>query len=656
MKTPAHPATQIPEGYRAIPIHGNATESVLRLCVLARTAADPAAGHLVLLRSLPDTLVYLGCVTDVAGSAREWIELWVQNVDGLAGSFAIFRENISNPNLDTRWSRRAEILRSLDAEGFLPTGHESLHPLPSFLDLVNGVVVHPGDAGSESRWELCRDDALLEAADLPAFTKSVFRYLHQPSAGKETRFVPVVAGAPENSATVTLESIFGEKQKPILFNPQGGLMMACSFCPLGLEEYVDLLGGKSWQGIEHGKNRLYVDSAFRPLQDWELAQQSGAFLFMGPQGRAARFVEVFHLKLQLLYEAFRLVRASVASEKTPFLNLSADSFRVRLSKTGSTLPFLWSARTVLAKPGQACALPLKGSDLTYFLRTGAAGTSVYFPEGLGNYVQGTGSVRIRKTLPPQEGGSVLEGTLVTQERLTVSPHDLLSFPLPLPSGRLDLCGHLYSEEGLAQGEARFRTVPQKFSKTVAAALQSAEGVSFARAPFEIVPLLSTPCDLYSLAVLAVRVLLVNDKTTLPQALDEVLSLAREVATEHNAETDLSARIQSIFGRDPRYPASLGPQRLANEPLDPAAAFHRVPPELWWDTLAMLVSQFPQIGPDSNCHDFGDVPPLAMESVFDKPIAALEKLLSQTRSLLFLDWNFNREIQSAIRSQLDRINE
>jgi len=656
LKTHADPVNQIPEGYRAIPIHGSGPESVLRLCVLVKTTADPAAGHLVLLRSLPDALVYLGCVADMAGRAREWIELWVQNVDGLAGAFATFRENISNPNLDQRWSQRAETLRALDPEGFLQTGYESVHPLPLFLDIAKGLAVHVGDTDPGTHWELCRDDGLLETAGLPAFSKSVFRYLYQPSAGKEARFIPVVSGAPENGATTMLDSIVTGRQKLIPFNPQGGLIMASSFCPFGIEDYVDLLGGKPWQGVEHGKSRLHVDSAFRPLEDWDLAQQSGAFLFMGPQGRAARFLEVFHLKLQLLHEAFRLVKTCVGREKTPFLNLSADSFRVRVSKAGNALPFLWSARTVLAKPGQACALPLKGSDLTYFLRAGAAGTSIYFPEGLGTYVQGTGSVRIRKILPPQDGGAVLEGTLVAQERMTVSPHDLLSFQLPLQSGRLDLCGHLYSEEGLAQGEARFRTVPQKFSKAVAAALQAAEGVSFARAPFEIVPLLSTPCDLYSLGVLTARVLLVNNNTTLPQALDEVLSLARQVAVEYNAETELGARIQSIFDRDARYPASLGPQRLTNEPLDPAAAFHRVPPELWWNTLALVISQFPHIGPDSICRDFADVPPLAMELVFDKPIAALEKLLTQTRSLLFLDWNLNREIQSAIRTQLDQIKE
>jgi hypothetical protein len=39
--------------------------------VLVRQTADPAADHLVLLRDLPDAMIYLGCVTDAGGRLRE---------------------------------------------------------------------------------------------------------------------------------------------------------------------------------------------------------------------------------------------------------------------------------------------------------------------------------------------------------------------------------------------------------------------------------------------------------------------------------------------------------------------------------------------------------------------------------------------------------
>ncbi len=268
-------------------------------------------------------------------------------------------------------------------------------------------------------------------------------------------------------------------------------------------------------------------------------------------------------------------------------------------------------------------------------------------------LQSSGSVRIRKVLPPDQGQTILEGTLVLQERLTVSPHDLLWIRLPLPSGRLDLYGHWYAAESLAQGEVRFRTVAQRLSDSALAALRAAEGVSFARSPFEVVPLLSSPCDLYSLGVLAVRALLVDDKTTLPIALDEVLSLARQVAAEHKPDAPLGARIRSVLERDARYAASLGPHRLNREGLSPEAALRLMPAELWCDTLAVVISLFPGMGADSVCRDFGDVPALALETVFNRPLEELEKLLVRSRSLIVIDWTFNQEINSAIRGFLNR---
>jgi hypothetical protein len=240
-----------------------------------------------------------------------------------------------------------------------------------------------------------------------------------------------------------------------------------------------------------------------------------------------------------------------------------------------------------------------------------------------------------------------------QERANVSPHDLLWIRLPLTIGRVDLYGHLYTTDGLAQGEARFRTVPQRLAPEVVTALHAAEGVSFARSPFEAVPLLSTPCDMYALGVLAVRTFLVNPQNTLAVALDEVLSLARQAATEYNAETPLTARIGAIMTNDPRFAKSLAPHRLVQEPMEPMAAFELLPAELWHQTLAAIIRLFPGVGPDSYCKDFGDAPALALEVIFNKPLEDLEKLLVRSRSLILIDWNANREVHSAIRDVLDR---
>jgi hypothetical protein len=463
----------------------------------------------------------------------------------------------------------------------------------------------------------------------------------------------MVAGAPQSPRTAPSSDALGNTDHHLPFNPQGGLMMAASLFPMGFEDFVDLLAGKPWKGIEHGKKHVTFDGPYHGLEEWNEKQQNPTHLFLGSQGRAGRLVEIFHLKIQLLTEMIHQVRATVSQSQLPFLNLAGDSFRVKLGHTAAGLPLLWTASCLLAKPSDAYALPVETSDFRYFIRARGGSASIYLPEGLSATIQGTGNVRLRKVLPPDQDRTILEGTLVTEERLSNSPNDLVWIRLPLPTGRIDLYGHLYTAEGLAQGEARFRTVPQRLPESVVAALRAAEGVAFARSAFEIVPLLSTPCDLYSLGVLAIRALLVDEENTLAVALDEVLSLARQVATEPAGDVPLGDRIRAIFDKDKRYAASLGPQRLTRQDIDAPEAFQWIPPELWYDALGAVIRLFPGIGPDSMCRDFGDVPALALETVFNLPLETFEKLLLRSRSLILIDWNLNREVHTAIKSYLER---
>jgi hypothetical protein len=131
-------------------------------------------------------------------------------------------------------------------------------------------------------------------------------------------------------------------------------------------------------------------------------------------------------------------------------------------------------------------------------------------------------------------------------------------------------------------------------------------------------------------------------------LDEALSLAKQAASEHDASVPLATRIGSIFGRDKRWGPALGPQHLTSDPMDPAEAMDLVPAALWWETLATVVRMFPGIGPDSACRDWGDARHGGVHTVFDQAVSDLEGLLRKTRSLIVIDWNYNREIHAVIR--------
>lgn len=640
----------LPPGHRPIPIHLTNDQTPLRICVLARETPDPVNGHLVILRNLHDAVVYLGCVCDAGGRLREWIEISVQTVDGLEASLPGIRESFSNKTLDDRWSEECRLLARLDPVGTLMTGWEQMHPHPAFLDRKQATVLFPGTGKEGESWELCQDDKALADAGLPEFRLSLFRYLWKPKDGVAGKFIPVTFKAPENEHCEAHSVLFEAAADPVPFNLQAGLMRCTHFSPLGFEDYVDLLGGKPWKGLEQGKKHLSFPPPYSGLDDWQNIQQSGAHLFLGFKGRAGKVVETFHLKVNLVTEIIRLVQAFSAPQQLPFLNLSSESFRVHLNSVGRQLPLFWTARPQLVKTGEAFALPIDVTEARYFIRARSSGENIFLPEGLDRRLQSSGSIRLRQVLS-ESRGLVVEGTLILQERQEFSPNDLFWVRLPLSRGRVDLYGHLYKADSLSREEVRFRTIPTLFPDAVIQALKAAEGASFPRTPFEVVPLLSSPCDLYSLGVLAVRALLVNDQNNLPVALDEFLSLGAQIRAESSAEIPLGRRVKAAMEKDPRFLNSLGAHRLVRDNLDPRQAFAFLPEELWCETLAVLLRLFPGLVQESICKDYGDVPSLALDGIYKLPLAELEKILIRSRSLIVIDWNSNREIQDVLSACL-----
>jgi len=463
--------------------------------------------------------------------------------------------------------------------------------------------------------------------------------------------VPATKGAPTGPNTQSWDAAMRDYRDCVALNPSGGLMLVRRLDPVGYEAFVDLLSGGSWDGVLHGRTPLPAGVGPRELNQADPALPLGGRLFLGQHGRWGRLVETFHLKLRLLADALHAVRTFVTHQQRPLLNLSAEGFRVQMGRPGCGLPYLWTARAVLVDPGDTVELPIAGSDVRYYIRAGAAGTSVYRPATAGDPVRGHGTARIRQVVLGSRDLTVVEGTFDVQERIQAGQMDLLWLRLNLGERRMDLHAYIDPQSALATGEIRFRTVGQRLGEAEAAALRAAEGVPLRNTPFEVVPLLSTPCDLYGLGVLAVRTLLVNPRTTLPVALDEVLSLARQVAVDYDGSLGLGERIRRLFEGDKRWVLSLGPQRLTFDEVAPEDAFDLVPAALWWDTLAMIVRMFPGIGPDSACRDLGDAPTGGLHKAFDKALGDVEGLLTRTRSLVVIDWRFNREIHAVLRAHL-----
>jgi hypothetical protein len=170
-------------------------------------------------------------------------------------------------------------------------------------------------------------------------------------------------------------------------------------------------------------------------------------------------------------------------------------------------------------------------------------------------------------------------------------------------------------------------------------------------PFEIIPSLSTPCDLYSLAVLAVRILFVDNTNSLPVVLDEMLSLMRQIEVDYDESAGMEKRISDLFNSDNRWLESLGPHHLTFDDIGTDEVFCMIPQELWWETLRTILRKFPSMGPDSACKDYGDAQPGGLHKVFEQTMNALDNLILKTRSLIVSDWKSNEEISSVIHDYL-----
>ncbi|MCZ6792275.1 MAG: hypothetical protein O7J95_01525 [Planctomycetota bacterium] len=642
--------SQLPAGFAAIPISRDQASAPLQICVAVKLDPDAAAGHLVVLRETLDARVFLGSISDAGGGVLCWIEIWIQNTDHAAAAPTTARRSLSNASIDRRWGEDFDALRELDGELVTETGWERAHPEPTFLDLETRQPVHLTDASSGERWRLCQDDALLASKGLSPYSTSLDRYLHLPGRGEDSPLIPVTSGALTSEHTRSLSEVI-DLDRVVPLNPAAGLVLVRRFTPLGLEPFLDVLGGQPWDGLLHGRQELDVGApaALVGGRAAEDAPPDGR-LFLGRHGRWGRFVETFHLKLSVLAQVAGTVRSFVRRIQRPLLNLRPASVGLFFGEPSRTLPFLWGTRSVLLDPGDALVLPIESTEESYYLIGRSTGASIYRPASAEETVQGTGTVRIRQLLQ-ESGQTVVEGTLSTQERIPASASGLLWLRLSPAGKSLDIYARVETQATMVAGEWRFRTVGEKMAKPMVEALRSSEGVLLRDTPFEFVSLLSTPCDLYSLGVLCVRALLVNSQRSLPIALDEVLSLARQVAEEYDEEKDLPSRIRQIFDGDEKWAEVLGPQFLSEEDMPAQEAFHLITPELWWDALALMVTTFPGVGPDSSCRDFGDARSGSLHRVFDRVVEDLDRLLLRTRSLVVIDWRFNREIHTVIRGLL-----
>ena len=640
-------STQLPAGCVLAPIHARVDGSPLAICILVRLQPAEGTPPFFLLREVPGAQVWLGAVCDAEARVQEWVEIWVQTLQLQELAFSGYENQLSNWFFDQGWLAETERLKQYLPNALIAVRMESHNTGPILILPPTGGGLAPVEL---TGWRVCTADALLESHGLAPYASSPFRYLHEPGVRENKTFLATSPDAPVNSHVQNLERLAPAAGQLAIFNPQAGFVRVIRHVPLNLDDYLQILEGQPWQESGQLAGAGFHSGHYASLQEWSANPSGLPFLLHGDAILTDRLNEVFFLKLSALLDAFKEVRLLVKSRQLPLLNLSLASFNICLPETGGQFPALWAARCRLARVGQAYPLKIKSTQQKYFIRLGRVEPSPFLPEGMGAHSFGIGNIQIRNVITETDG-IVLEGTLVAEDYLGLDPHDLLWFKLPLAEERLDFYAHVYKSDTAGPREARFRTVPARLPDAIVASLKRTAGTRFPKSPYEIWPLLSSPCDLYSLGILAVRILLAHGQSDLPVLLDEISSLARRLGDAARDQVDYPSVLKELVAKDPKLQDLTSPHSLIAGQVSPAQARAAISMELWLETITWLLRLFPGTGPSSFCKDFGDVTPLALETVFDVPIQQLETLLLRLRSILAPSLSENEEILGVILEQL-----
>lgn len=621
----------LPHGF--VPALLNSSEGFLRVALILNQQPKPGTSPLVLLRDTLRAKVYLAALVDAANRVHQWLEFSVQDSAGASQAPLAYQEALTNEILDAAWAA------SSDALGYgISTGFERSHPAPLFLDSKSRLAITPKDKRTGGTWQLCTDEKLIAATGQPAYGSTRTRHLYQPEQDGTGDLMPIDMLGNDPAA---LSAALGLPSDLIPVNPGCGLLSLTPMSMMTLEQYADAIKGNPSDAGEG-------DSVLRTIlaASGRTASPSGpgGFLRLSGVGGSGRIVETLHLQLMAVAQAVQSVRAWTNATQAPLLNIDVGSFGVALVNPAFALPYWWTARTRLVIGGDAAQLSIPGAKSSYFLPGRQSGSSIFTASSMARGAGGKGFFSPRKVIP-ESTGQIIEGTLRTNERISAGPQDLLWIRGGTGDNRFDLYTFVDQESALTTGELRLRSLPQKFSEQLLIRLRT--GTPISDVTFELVPMFSTPCDLYALGVLAVRVLLVDAKRGLPVALDEMFSLAAAAAALAENGEDLRTRIGQVFASDRRFPQSLGPQNILGAGAEDAAS--AVPPTLWFGVLATIIRMFTGIGPDSRCKDFGAAPQGAIQRVFDPTLEELHALLGACRTLIVPDHALSTEVRAVLES-------
>ena len=306
------------------------------------------------------------------------------------GRHGLELSGLTNQDIDRHWQRALDKAVTATGELFpatLPEQRASDNTWLQFESLFyclhRDLYCHPRCPQCGSVLGLCRDDELLEKAGLPAYGKSLERFMYCASCSETNPLfyarkksgsdkMPVAGanelvagfeklldrsdlaeslpciGCPEAPTCYGSEKRVVERMHPVAFYPF--YMVLQEAHDLSASDYLALLSGADLSAC--GRNL----PAVRQLED----DGGTGLLFHTEDSR--RFPEVLYLKLSFLQELIDLCLSRPDVLIEPADRLSLDGIWVGLGKGSGRLPLLWSFSLYCIDVIGSPALPLDGRE------------------------------------------------------------------------------------------------------------------------------------------------------------------------------------------------------------------------------------------------------------------------------------------------------
>lgn len=645
---------ELAQKYTTAKIFPREDDSLGSIRVIVKESPGASEGYLIQVADPWDAHVYLGCWCDANGRILELLEVWVQCASKASAAEAGRRSELTNPFFDQRWAQRLSDFRAWAPNDLISTRWELNSPLPAVIDpeSFEPFIPYHVRLDESANWSLCRDDALLSAAGLPAYSESRYRYLYVPNMGSSSEFVATDPDAPSNSRVLDRRDAFGPASGYIALNLEGGYIALRKASPISLNQFARALDGEHWEGFGvRGQSPIADSMGYERLQEASFFTQNHGLLLHGRQGREGRLLEAFHLKLVLIRELAALIGQTLKAGGAPFFNLESSDFGIRLHMDlAARLPSLWRFSVSLNRGAEALALNVSDTREPVFRSLRPSKATIYSPESSNTQRQGVGDLRVRDVFDGGDSGVTLEATLEGVSSSEFSKSCLVSLAIPSVNTRFQIVGRPTEGAALRSGEIRFRSTSLKLEGAARDEFMGLKGVAFRDLRFEIQPEQSSPVDLHALGVIALEILFNSSKIELSVAVDELKSLGRSMGQEEYQGLDAASARTRVIESQPRFQDSLGPQNAtADGELTYRRAIAVLPETLWWETLDCIQSLFPGLNTSSLARDLGDANPFALEAPFEKVVENLDELLEKSRSLLLPDWTLNREVASLLEN-------